>query len=328
MRALVLRKFTRHLVVTLALMGAGIGVAAAQDYPNRPIRVITSIGAGGTWDIFVRRLSEEVTKTWGHPFVIESKPGGAWMISGRTCASADPDGYTLCALSGETLIHPEFLNKSVPYDTQTAFAPIVNFFFTTQILVVNASLKAQTYGDLAKVARAQPKSLAFVGPGLSNKLFLDRFNREFSTDIVYVPFRGGGDALNNMLQGSIQMALFGLTNFVPYLRDGSMVGLAVDGDERSGMFPNVPTAREVGYEGPLVRNYLGMVAPAGTPKPIIDKVNAELVRIIRNPDFAKRFMIDMGLEPIADTPEHFAAFLKSDREQFQQVIRETGVEPQ
>jgi tripartite-type tricarboxylate transporter receptor subunit TctC len=314
--------------MALGLVAAGISGAAAQDYPNRPIRVITSIAAGGTWDIFVRRLGEEITKTWGYPFVIEPRAGGAWMISGRTCATADPDGYTLCALSGETLIHPEFLNKTVPYDTQTAFAPIVNFFFTTQMLVVNASLKAKTYGDLAKVARAQPKSLAFVGPGISNKLFLDRFNREFGTDIVYVPFRGGGDALNNMLQGSIQMALFGLTNFVPYLRDGSMVGLAVDGDERSSMFPDVPTAREVGYKGPLVRNYLGMVAPAGTPKAIIDKVNAELVRIIRNPEFRQKYMIDMGLEPIADTPEHFAAFLKSDREQFQQVIKETGLEPQ
>ncbi len=325
-----IRAWRQTLVVLFGLLGGPLLnlPAHAQNYPDRPIKVITSIASGGTWDLFVRLIGNELIKTLGKALVIEPRPGGAWLISGRACAGAPADGYTLCALSGETLVYPEFLNKNPQYDPQKDFAPIINFFFTTQVLAVHSSLKVNSINDLVKAAKVRPNSLAYVAPGLSHKMYLEQINKQQALDLIFVPFRGGADALNNMMQGSIHMSFFGVTNFIPYLQEGSIKGLLVDGEIRSALFPDIPTIRELGYKGPVLRNYLGLVAPAGTPKPIIDFLNAEVGKVLSNAEFKQKHMVAMGLEPIIDTPEAFSSFLKKDRLEFQKLVQELNVEPQ
>ena len=300
----------------------------AQDYPTRPIRVITAVGAGGTADTFLRVLGEEVNRRLGQPFVVEPRPGGNFTIGGRACAEAPADGYTICMLSGETLAYNKFLYKTLAYDPEKDFAPITNFFFTTTALVVNASLNVRTLEELAAVAKARPKTLSFFAPSIPQRLFFERFNREHGTDLVGIPFRGGAEAVAGILSGSTPIAFFGLASFLPHLREGKMNGLLVDSAVRSPLMPNIPTREELGFRDNFTRVYYGLVAPAAMPKPMIDRLHDHIARIINEPEFRKRHLIDRALEPIADTPAQFARFLREDRVAAELIVKEAGIVPQ
>lgn len=176
--------------------------AAAADYPSRPIRAIINVTAGGTADVFARTLGEELHRRIGQPLIIDPRPGGGFIVAGRACAEAEPDGYTVCILSGETLVYNEFLFKKLPYDPRKDFAPITNFFFNTQALVVSAALGA----ELAALAKAKPGTLAYVAPSIPLGLFFDRFNRQNGTDLVRIPFKGGGEAVSGILSGTTPIA--------------------------------------------------------------------------------------------------------------------------
>jgi tripartite-type tricarboxylate transporter receptor subunit TctC len=316
----------KYVLATMAWLAAV--PCAAQDYPVRPIKAITNVSPGGTADIFVRVLGEELHRRLGQPLIVEPRPGGGFIVAGRACAESPPDGYTVCVLSGETLVYNALLYKKLPYDPQKDFAPVSNFFFNTQALVVNASLNVRSLDQLAMLAKAKPKTLAYVAPSVPLHLFLEHFNRQRGTDLVRIPFRGGGEAVTGILSGSTPIAFFGLANFLSYLRAGTMIGLAVDGAARSPLFPDIPTLAEHGYHGNLTRVYFGLVAPAGTPKAIIDRLRNAIAAIMNEPGFRTRNLIDRALEPIADTPEEFARFLAADRVTSERVVKEAGLQPQ
>ena len=262
----------------------------------------------------------------GQPFIVEPRPGGNFMLAGRACAEAPADGYTLCALSGETLVYASFLYKNVGYDTKRDLAPVTNLFFNTQVLVAHESLGIKSLKELPAAAKAKP--LAFVAPAVAQRLFIQRFNKEHGIDIVNVPFRGGGEALTAILNGSTQIAFFGGANFAPLISEGKLVGLAVDGQRRSPLFPQVPTLIELGYTERLNRNYFGIAAPGATPKPLIAQINRAIVEILETPEFRQKHLIDRALEPIGDSPEEFARFLEADREEFRKVTTEANIELQ
>jgi tripartite-type tricarboxylate transporter receptor subunit TctC len=316
----------------LALLAIGFWVtlprtcAEAQSYPARTVKIIENVGPGGTFDVFLRALANELQKRLGQPFIIEPRPGGNFMIAGRACAESPPDGYTLCALSGETLVYADFLYKNVGYDARRDLAPVTNLFFNTQVLVAHESLGIKSLEELPAVAKAKP--LAFVTPAVAQRLFLQRFNQEHGIDIVNVPFRGGGEALTGILNGTTQIAFFGGANFAPLIAEGKLVGLAVDSQKRSPLFPQVPTLSELGYTERLNRNYFGIVVPAATPKPLVQQINGAIVEIMATPEFRQKHLIDRALEPIGDTPEEFARFLEADREEFRTVTAHAKIEPQ
>jgi tripartite-type tricarboxylate transporter receptor subunit TctC len=176
------------------------------------------------------------------------------------------------------------------------------------------------------VARAKP--LAFVTPAVAQRLFMQRFNKDHGIDIVNVPFRGGGEALTGILNGTTQIAFFGGANFAPLIAEGKLVGLAVDGQKRSPLFPQVPTLSELGYTMQLNRNYFGIVAPGATPKSLIGQINRAIVEILETPEFRQKYLIERALEPIGDSPDEFARFLDADREEFRKVAEEAKIEPQ
>ena len=313
----------------LSLLFSGVLLqtqTAAQNYPTRTVKLIENVGPGGTVDIFLRALAIELQKRMGQPFIIDPRPGGNFMLAGRACAEAPPDGYTLCAVSGETLVYASFLYKNVGYDTKRDLVPVTNLFFNTQVLVAHESLGIKSLNELPAAAKAKP--LAFVTPAVAQRLFIQRFNKEHGIDIVNVPFRGGGEALTAILNGSTQIAFFGGANFAPLISEGKLVGLAVDGQKRSPLFPQVPTLIELGYTERLNRNYFGIVAPSATPKPLIAQINRAIVEILETPEFRQKHLIDRALEPIGDSPEEFARFLEADREEFRKVTTEARIEPQ
>ena len=240
------RRLVLNRAVLLSLFAIGsctsllLPQAAAQSFPTRTVKIIENVAPGGTFDIFIRALAIELHKRLGQPFIVEPRPGGNFMIAGRACAESPPDGYTLCAVSGETLVYADFLYKSVGYDAKRDLAPVTNLFFNTQVLVAHQSLGIKSLAELPSAAKNKP--LAFVAPAVAQRIFLQRFNKQHGIDIVNVPFRGGGEALTGLLSGTTQIAFFGGANFAPLISEGKLIGLAVDGPKRSPLFPHVPTS--------------------------------------------------------------------------------------
>lgn len=320
-----------RLGIKAAVAAAVVGLAApsaAQDYPSRPIRVITHSAAGGISDIFIRTIGEELHKRWGQPLIVENRPGGNMNIGGRACAEANPDGYTICIMANEVTTYNHHLYKNIPFNPEKNFEPITNLFFLSQAMVVNSNLNVRNLAELAALAKAKPKTLSYSSPAAPLTLFIENFNREHGTDLVRVPFRGGGDTVNGVLSGATPIAFVGLGNLIAHLRSGAMTGLVVDGDARSSLFPDIPTLREAGYRGPLTRSYFGLYAPAGMPKAHIAKIADEVRRIASDDRFRDRHLIQRGLEPVFNAPEEFAQFLKADRVTAERVVKESGLQPQ
>jgi tripartite-type tricarboxylate transporter receptor subunit TctC len=315
------------LAVSLAAL-AGASPALAQDFPSKPIRVIASSAAGGISDIFMRTVGEELNRRWGQPIVIENRAGGGMNIGGRACAEAPPDGTTICILSNEVVTYNQYLYKNPGFDAEKSIAPITNLFFLTQALVVNSSLHVKSLAELAALSKAKPGTLSYSAPAAPLALFMDNFARENGADLVRVPFKGGGDAVNGVLSGATPITFLGVGNLISHLQSGTMTALVVDSEQRSPLFPEIPTLREIGYRGPVTRSYFALHAPMGTPAAFIAKIAADVRDIASEPSFRDKHLVARGLEPVLDTPAQFAQFLVRDRAEALRVVKDAGLQPQ
>lgn len=302
--------------------------ANAQEYPSRPIRVIVASGPGGVSDILMRAVGEELHKSLKQPIVIENKTGGAFNIAAKACAESSPDGYTICLLPGEPLTYNQFLFKNIGFDPGRAFAPITNLFFITQVMAANSTLDVKNLADLAHLSKQKPGTLSFSAPGLSQALFIEKFKADTGADMVRVPFKGGGDAVSGMLSNTTPILFLGLGNVISFIRAGKATPFVVDGNKRSALVPDTPTLMEAGYRGDITPSYGALFAPAGTPKPVIMKLHSEIVRILNEPTFRSRHMIERGLEPVGNSPEELAAYLIEDRAASERVVKASGLEQQ
>jgi tripartite-type tricarboxylate transporter receptor subunit TctC len=302
--------------------------ALAQDYPTRPIRVIATSSAGGTSDIFMRALADELHKSLGQPFIVENRPGGAFNIGARACAEAAPDGYTLCIIPGEPLVFNQFLFKSLAFDPENGFEPITQLFFITQALVVSAALNVRTLPELIVLSKAKPGTLSYSTAAVPLGVFIERWKKDTGADLVRVPFRGGGEAVTALLSGSTPVGFYGIANVRAQLDGSTVIGLLVDSDKRSSLFPDIPTITEGTGMTFAGRSYFGLLAPARTPKPIVARLQQAVARIVNEPGFRDRNLIERGLEPVASTPEEFARFIRQDRVASEQIVKESGLQPQ
>ena len=312
------------LLVAFSLVSA-VRCAAAEDYPTRSIRILTANSVGGTSDIFVRAMAEKLQQRLGQPIIVDNRPGGGMTIAGRACADATNDGYTICLLPNETLTLNQFTYKSLPYDPEKDFAPITNAFINTQVMVVSSSLHVKTLDELAKLSKAKPGSLSYSALAIPMQITVENWKKKTGADLVYVPVRGGGDMVTGLLTGTTPVALVGLPNFIPYIRDGTVKAIAVDSEQRSPLFPDVPTLQELGFPN-LAPVYFAFVAPAGVPKPIIDRLHGAIAAIGNEPDFRKARLLDIGIVPVFDTPEHLGEYLKQERGKSAELIRDSGFE--
>jgi tripartite-type tricarboxylate transporter receptor subunit TctC len=300
--------------------------ARAEDYPTRALHIITANSVGGTSDIFVRALADKLQLRLGQPIVVENRPGGNMTIAGRACADAVSDGYTICLLPNETLTFNQFTYKSIPYDPEKDFAPITNAFINTQVMVVSTALNVGSLDELAQLSKAKRGTLSYSALAIPMQITIENWKKKSGADLVHVPVRGGADMVNGLLTGTTPVAIVGLPNFIAYIRDGSVKALAVDSDARSPLFPDVPTWRELGFPN-LASVYFAFVAPAGTPKTIIAKLHDEIVAIGNEPTFRQARLIDIGVVPVFDMPEHLAHYLGEQRANGAKLIRESGFEP-
>src|SRR5580704_7152148 len=280
--------------------------AAADDWPDRPIRVLTTTSPGGISDVFMRALAEKLGPKLGQPLVIENRPGGMQNIGARACQDSTPDGYTICIINADPMIYNQFLMKDMPFDPVHGLAPITKLFDLIHVMVVNADLKVKTVDELIALSKAKPGTLSYLTPGAPMVLFMETLKKEHGADWVRVPFKGGGEAVNSILGGSTPIGLFGEGNVIGQIRAGTMTSLVTLNNIHSPNFPDVPTLKEIGYNGPPSRGWYGLFAPAGTPRPIVDRIAKEVAAIVADPDFAQKQLKDRSLVGVTDGPDEFA----------------------
>ena len=252
----------------------------------------------------MRALGDELQKRLGQPIIVENRSGGGMNIAGRACAEAPNDGYNICILPNEVLTLNEFTFKSIPYNPEKDFDPITNAFINTQVLVVSSALGVKSLDELAALSKAKPGTLSYSVLAIPMQITFENWKKKTGADIVMVPSRGGSDMVTGLLTGTVPVSIVGLPNFIPHIRNGTVKAIAVDSETRSPLFPDVPTLKELGFPN-LAPVYFGFVAPAGTPKDVIQKLHDEIVAIGNEPSFRQKRLVDIGIVPVFDTPGAF-----------------------
>jgi tripartite-type tricarboxylate transporter receptor subunit TctC len=317
-------------IAMVAALAAALfaGPAAADDYPNKPIRVFTTSSAGGISDIFMRVLGDAMRPHINNqPLIIENRPGAAGGIAARACQDATPDGYTICIINVDVVAYNQFLFKNISYDPEK-LAPIVNLFHLIQALVINSDLKAKTVDELVAVSKQKAGTLSYLTASVPLAAYMENLKRDKGADWVRVPFKGGGEATNAILGGSTPIGLLGIGNVMTQIQAGKMTALALANNIRTPQLPDVPTLADLGYKGAPSQTWYGLFAPAGTPRPVIDKINAEVKRVFSDKEFVEKYVISRGQVPAINTPEQFANEIKENREAAKQVVKESGLQPQ
>src|SRR5882757_813797 len=264
-------------LVALALLAVSSAAPAQDNYPSRPIRVIVTTSPGGISDVFLRALGEQLHQRLGQPMVVENRAGGNMIIGARACAEAPPDGYTLCVMPGEPLTYNQFQFRNLPYDPDKSFQPITNFFFLTQTLGVGANLGVKNLAELAAYSKAKAGTLSYSAPSSSLIVFMEKWKQDTGADLVRVPFKGGGDTINGIISGVTPVGFLGLGNMLSHVRAGTITPILSDGDARSSLIPDTTTLGEIGLARDHTRAFFGLLAPAGLPRPLVDKLRNAIV---------------------------------------------------
>src|SRR6201996_2008597 len=311
----------------LTLISSTLG-ARAEDWPTRPIRVLTTTSPGGISDVFMRALAEKLGPKFGQPLVIENRPGGMQNIGARACQDSPSDGYTICIINADPMIYNQFLMKDMPFDPVHGLQPITKLFDLLHVLVVNSNLKVKNVDELIALSKTRPGTLSYLTPGAPMVLYMETLKKERGADWVRVPFKGGGEAVNAILSGSTPIGLFGEGNVIGQIKAGTMTSLVMLNNIHSPNFPKVPTLKEIGYNGPPSRGWYGLFAPAGTPRPTVDRIAQEGAAIVADPDFAERQLKERSLVGSTDTPDEFAKQIVEDRVVAEQVVKQAGMGPE
>ncbi len=301
------------------------GVCGAQPYPTRPIRFIAPYVPGGGVDFVARVVATKLSETIGQQVIVENRPGGGTNIGSEAVARAAPDGYTLLIGGVPNTVNTVFFKK-LPYDVVKDFAPVSQMTTAPNILAVHPSLPVRNAKDLIALAKKRRGELTFASAGIgsSNHLSGELFRVMAGVEIIHVPYKGGGAAVTDLLAGQVSM-YFGTTpSTVPHVRTGKLRALAVTSLKRSRAAPDVPTMDEAALPGFENAAWHGLLAPAATPQPVIDKLHSEVVRVLRLPDIIER-MAAQGVDVIGSTPAALAAFIKQDLAKYDQLVKSAGL---
>jgi len=295
--------------------------AVAQSFPSKPVRFILADGAGGPTDLRARQIGAKLAEFLGQPVVIDNRPGGSTIIGTDVVAKSAPNGYTLLVTTAPFAIVPSLIDN-LPYDPVKDFEPITLINTTPLVVVVNLSVPAKSIQELIALAKAKPAALNFgsAGSGGSNHLAGELFNVMAGVRIVHIPYKGNAPALTDLIGGHVDLVFNGIPSALPLIKAGKLRALAVTSLTRSGALPDIPTLDEVGLKGFQAVAWNGLSAPARTPKDLIRKINADVLKVIRSPEFVERLSAE-GADPVGDSPEQFAAFLREETARWNKVIK-------
>ena len=314
-----------NLGVALAAAYSVAVPAHAQNYPIKPIRLIIPFAPGGGTDLTARAIAMKLTEAWGHTVVPDNRAGANGTIAVDIATKSPPDGYTLTMISSSHSVNSS-LYKSLPYDLVRDLAPITKATSQPYALVIHPSVQAKSVKELIALAKAKPDTMTYGSSGLGGLSHLSGalFSSLAGIKLIHVPYKGGNPALNDVVGGQIQMLFSTLLQADTQLKAGRVRALAVTTKKRSTAAPELPTMQEAGVAGYEVAGWYGVLAPAKTPRPIIDKLNTEIVRILHSPDVQNRLAAD-GSEAVGSTPEQFGNHIKSEVAKWGKVIREAGI---
>lgn len=317
------RAVISHGVVVLVVMLMGVTVSTSgfsQTYPSKPIRMLTSYPPGGSTDILARTVSQKMQESLGQNVMVEPRPGGATNIGAEAAAKAAADGYTLYLAIDATLVMNPWMPAKPAFDPIKDFAPISNLAVQCVIVVGSAKAPRKTLPELIAYGKANPGKLSYGASNVLTQMLAEQLKTFSGSDMTHIPFQGAPQQTQALISGDIQLAIVGVLPYANYVRDGQMVGLATTSPKREPRLPDMPTVREIGYPGLEGCNWLALFAPGGTPRPIIDRLNAEVGKALADATVRQRLQ-SSGMEPAYTTPDEMAALVRSDLAKWGPVIK-------
>lgn len=317
------------LLGSLLTCGTTLPAAAADTYPARPVRMVVTFPAGGPSDVIMRIIGQRLTDRWGPPVVIDNRGGAGGILGTEIVARAAPDGYTfLLGTAGGMTINPA-LQAKLSYDPFRDFAPVAMLVNNPQILVLHPAVPAKTLQELVALAKSRPGQLnaASAGTGTATHLGLELLKLTAGINVVHVPYKGGAPAVTDLMAGQVQMLFVSIPSVLPHVQAGKLRAVAVSSAKRSASAPDIPTVAESGYPDFEYSNWNALFAPAGTPQQIVSKMNAEIVKILNDPEVNRR-LTSQGADPAPGTPAALAKYMRTDHERWKKVISSAGIKPQ
>jgi tripartite-type tricarboxylate transporter receptor subunit TctC len=315
-------RLTLSVLLSVALAAPAL---AQQDYPNRTVRMIIPFGAGGPTDIFTRAITEELRKSLHQSFVMENRPGAGTIIGSAEAAKSPPDGYTLLMMSA-TQTTTETLVPTKPFKLMRDFVPVASLLTSELVMVVHPSVKARTLKEFIALAKANPGKLNYASSGIGSNYHMagELFKNLTGTDIQHIPYRGSAGARNDIIAGQVHMMFDGISSVVQMINTGMLVPLGTSGRVRSPLLPDVPTLDEAGLKGYEATMWVGVMAPAGTPQGIVDRLNTEINKILARPDVRESWE-KLGAHTLAMKPPEFGAYVQSEIEKWAKIIEANNI---
>jgi tripartite-type tricarboxylate transporter receptor subunit TctC len=310
------------LVATAALPAA----AHAQAWPAKPVRIVVAYPPGGGIDVMARQIAEKLTGAWGQPVVVENRPGANTIVAADAVAKSGADGYTVLMTTDATFSINPHLYAKLPFDTQRDFVPVTMLVLLQQLLVAHPSLPANSLQELISLAKAKPGSINYAsyGSGSQPHLSGEMLKYKAGIDLVHVPYKGISLAVPAVMAGEVQLTFAGIATSTAPLRSGRIKAIAIGGAKRSALFPEVPTFAELGYPEVETHAWFGLFLPAGSPKEAVQKVSTDVKRIIEEPEFRQKQLVERGYEPIGSSPDAFLEYIKTDRENRGRAVKISG----
>ena len=317
-----------RLLTALAVVFFSLfSVANAQQYPNKSVRVIVPFGAGGPADIYARFLAQRLQEPMGQSFVIDNRPGAGSIIGTDLVAKSPADGYTLLLMSNTHTVNESLVPKK-PFALMKDFVPVAPINYSDLVLVVHPSLPVKSIRELVALAKAKPQGLNYASSGNGTPYHMagELFKAMAGVDIVHIPHKGSGEARTSVMSGQVEMMLDAITTMAPMVRSNRVRALGTTGLKRSTVLPDVPTIDEAGVKGYETTIWLGIMAPTGTPRLVIDRLNAEIMKIVSRPDVRKAWN-EQGAEPMSMTPGEFEKYLNADIAKWAKIVKISGAKP-
>ncbi len=313
----------RLFAVAAAMMLAG-GAIGQQPYPEKPIRLIVPYAPGGSTDLLARLIGPKLAESWGQSVIVDNRPGGNTIIGTQALTKAAPDGYTILLMAIAHAIIPNLI--PTPYDPIRDFAPVATVGRGELLLVIHPSVPASNLQELIALAKSKPGQLNYASASTGGPLHLagELFNMLADVKTQHIPYKGGGPAMLDLLGGHVQMMFSSPPESIPHIKTGKLKAIAISGSTRSPVLPQVATFAEAGMPGFTAKNWFGILAPAGTPRPVIEKLSAEVARILALPEIRDK-LLSQGMDPFISTPGQFGALLKSDLALYGKIIKAANV---
>ena len=299
---------------------------AAHAWPTKPVRLVVAYPPGGGIDVMARQIAEKLTPAWGQPVVVENKPGANTIVATDAVAKSPADGHTILLTTDATFSINPHLYAKLPFDTQRDFIPVTMLVLLQQLLVAHPALPANTLEELIKLAKAKPGSINYAsyGSGSQPHLSGEMLKNKAGIDLVHVPYKGISLAVPAVMAGEVQLTFAGIATSMPQLKAGRIKAIAIGGAQRSPLLPQVPTFRELGYPEVETHAWFGFFLPVGSPPVAVARIHTDTKRIIEEPEFRQKQLIDKGYEPIGSSPDEFAAYIRKDSESRARAVKISG----